>query len=60
MKGSDIASTKTFVPDLRSSKVARIHPGRSLQNQDDVVSVKASAVRLLDLGDLDVRSHDFH
>jgi len=31
-----------------------------LQNQDGVVSVKASAVRVLQLNDVDVRSHDFH
>jgi error-prone DNA polymerase len=31
-----------------------------LQNQDDVVSVKASSVRILDLGPMDTRSHDFH
>lgn len=31
-----------------------------LQNQDGVISVKASAVRVLQLSDVDVRSHDFH
>jgi DNA polymerase III alpha subunit len=31
-----------------------------LQNQDSVVSVKASAVRVLDFGPIDMRSHDFH
>jgi error-prone DNA polymerase len=31
-----------------------------LQNQDGVISVKASAVRVLDLSEVDVRSHDFH
>ena len=31
-----------------------------LQNQDSVVSVKASAVRVLELGPIDMRSHDFH
>jgi error-prone DNA polymerase len=31
-----------------------------LQNLDGVISVKASAVRVLDLSDADVRSHDFH
>jgi error-prone DNA polymerase len=31
-----------------------------LQNQDGVVSVKASAVRVLKFGEIDVRSHDFH
>ena len=31
-----------------------------LQNQDGVISVKASAVRVLDLGPIDMRSHDFH
>jgi len=32
----------------------------TLQNQDGVISVKASAVRVLDLSAVDVRSHDFH
>jgi error-prone DNA polymerase len=32
----------------------------TLQNQDGVISVKASAVRLLDLSEVEVRSHDFH
>jgi error-prone DNA polymerase len=32
----------------------------TLQNQDGVVSVKASVVRILDLSRVDVRSHDFH
>ncbi len=31
-----------------------------LQNQDGVISVKASAVRVLELGPIDMRSHDFH
>ncbi len=31
-----------------------------IQNQDSVVSVKASSVRVLDFGPIDVRSHDFH
>ena len=31
-----------------------------LQNQDDVVSVKASSIRVLDLGSMDKRSHHFH
>jgi error-prone DNA polymerase len=31
-----------------------------LQNQDGVISVKASAVRVLQLSDVDMRSHDFH
>ncbi len=31
-----------------------------LQNQDGVISVKASAVRVLELGAIDMRSHDFH
>jgi error-prone DNA polymerase len=31
----------------------------TLQNQDGVISVKASAVHMLNLNDLDVRSHDF-
>lgn len=32
----------------------------TLQNQDGVISVKASAVRVLQLGDVEVESHDFH
>jgi len=32
----------------------------TLQNQDGVISVKASAVRILDLSEVEVRSHDFH
>jgi error-prone DNA polymerase len=32
----------------------------TLQNQDGVISVKALAVCVLDLSDVDVRSHDFH
>jgi len=32
----------------------------TLQNQDGVISVKASAVRVLKLSEIDVRSHDFH
>jgi error-prone DNA polymerase len=31
-----------------------------LQNQDGVISVKASAVHVLQLSDVDMRSHDFH
>jgi error-prone DNA polymerase len=31
----------------------------ALQSRD-VVSVKASSVRVLDLGPMDMRSHDFH
>ncbi len=31
-----------------------------LQNQDGVISVKASAVRVLQLSDVDMQSHDFH
>jgi error-prone DNA polymerase len=32
----------------------------TLQNQDGVVSVKASAVRALTLSEVDVRSYDYH
>jgi hypothetical protein len=32
----------------------------TLQNQDGVISVKVSAVYVLDLSDVVVRSHDFH
>ena len=31
-----------------------------LQNQDGVINVRASAVRVLDVSDVDLRSHDFH
>jgi len=31
-----------------------------LQNQENVISVKADCVRLLEIGEIDVRSHDFH
>jgi len=31
-----------------------------LQNQENVVSVKAEVVRSLEINELDVRSHDFH
>jgi error-prone DNA polymerase len=31
-----------------------------LQNQENVVSVKADVVRLLEISEMDVRSHDFH
>lgn len=29
-------------------------------NQDGVINVRASAVRVLDVSDVDLRSHDFH
>jgi error-prone DNA polymerase len=32
----------------------------TLQNQDGVVSVKASAIHVLDAGAIDMQSHDFH
>ena len=32
----------------------------SLQNQDGVISVKASAVHALSLSEVDILSHDFH
>jgi error-prone DNA polymerase len=32
----------------------------TLQNQDGVISVKASSVRILKSNDIDMRSHDFH
>src|SRR6266851_1445678 len=32
----------------------------ALQNQDGVISVKASAVQVLKLSEIEVRSHDFH
>ncbi len=31
-----------------------------LQNQENVISVKADVVRSLEIGEVDVRSHDFH
>jgi error-prone DNA polymerase len=32
----------------------------TLQNQDGVINVRASTVRMLDAGDIEVASHDFH
>jgi hypothetical protein len=32
----------------------------SLQNQDGVINVRASAAEVLQLNDVDLRSHDFH
>jgi error-prone DNA polymerase len=32
----------------------------TLQNQDGVINVRASAVHVLALSDVDMRSHDFH
>lgn len=32
----------------------------TLQNQDNVISVKASHVHVLSVGEIDMRSHDFH
>lgn len=32
----------------------------TLQNQDGVINVRATAVHVLDLSEADVRSHDFH
>jgi len=37
-----------------------LHVEGTLQNQDGVVSVKASGVRVLKLSEVNVRSHDFH
>jgi error-prone DNA polymerase len=34
--------------------------GGTLQNQDGVINVRASALFLLTLSDVQVRSHDFH
>jgi len=31
-----------------------------LQNQENVISVKADSVRLLEIRSIEVRSHDFH
>jgi hypothetical protein len=31
-----------------------------LQNQENVISVKADSVRLLEIPSIEVRSHDFH
>jgi hypothetical protein len=31
-----------------------------LQNQENVVSVKADVVRALEISKMDIRSHDFH
>jgi error-prone DNA polymerase len=43
---------------VTSSKILLVEG--TLQNQDGVVSVKASAVRHLEISAVDVRSHDFH
>jgi error-prone DNA polymerase len=37
-----------------------LHVEGVLQNQDGVINVRASAVRVLNLSEVDVRSHDFH
>jgi error-prone DNA polymerase len=37
-----------------------LHVEGKLQNQDGVVHVKAEHVKLLELGAVDIRSHDFH
>jgi error-prone DNA polymerase len=37
-----------------------LHVEGTLQNQDGVINVRASAVRVLRLNDADMRSHDFH
>jgi error-prone DNA polymerase len=53
-------------PDLYERNRVAVTSGKillvegTLQNQDGVVSVKASAVRHLALSAVDVRSHDFH
>jgi error-prone DNA polymerase len=53
-------------PDLYESHKVVVTTGKfllvegTLQNQDGVVSVKASGVRNLALSAVDVRSHDFH
>lgn len=53
-------------PDLYERNRVAITRGKFLriegvlQNQDDVMAVKASSVGVLDLGGVDVRSHDFH
>ncbi len=53
-------------PDLYERNRVAVTSGKillvegTLQNQDGVVSVKASAVRHLTLSAVDVRSHDFH
>jgi error-prone DNA polymerase len=37
-----------------------LHVEGTLQNQDGVISVKASVVRVLDRNNINMRSHDFH
>jgi error-prone DNA polymerase len=37
-----------------------LHAEGILQNQDGVISVKASVVRVLKLNNINLRSHDFH
>ena len=43
---------------MTRGKILRVEG--TLQNQDGVISVKALAVCVLDLSEVDVRSHDFH
>jgi error-prone DNA polymerase len=53
-------------PDLYERNRVAVTRGKflqvegTLQNQDGVISVKASAVRVLDLSEMNMRSHDFH
>jgi error-prone DNA polymerase len=53
-------------PDLYEANRVAVTRGKflmvegTLQNQDGVISVKASAVSVLKLSAVDVRSHDFH
>lgn len=53
-------------PNVYEANKMTVTPGKflmiegALQNQNGVVSVKASAVQVLDAGEVDMRSHDFH
>ena len=57
--GIDLGKTTFHLVALSAAgKILRVEG--TLQNQDGVISVKASAICVLDLSDVDVRSHDFH
>jgi error-prone DNA polymerase len=59
-------SNAIIKPDLYERDRVAVTRGKflrvegTLQNQDGVVNVRASAVRVLNLSNIDTRSHDFH
>jgi error-prone DNA polymerase len=59
-------SNAIIKPDLYERNRVAVTRGKflrvegTLQNQDGVVNVRASAVRVLNLSNIDTRSHDFH